>query len=91
MGRRVFHDTFLFDTVTAKSMSQKCFSTTQWPSQEFELMGSKPFGEIEKLPHFSAIQFQNVIFYRNSSKIDGFENPSFKIDAFGGTHRVHAD
>ena len=36
-----------------------------------------------KLLEFSAIQFQNASFYRILSKIDGFENPSLKIDGFG--------
>ena len=44
-----------------------------------------------KLPNFSAIQCQNMSFYWISSKIDGFENHSLKIDGFGRTHRTHAD
>ena len=39
-----------------------------------------------KLPIFSAIKFQNMNFYWILSKIDGFENPSLKIDGFGRTH-----
>ena len=27
----------------------------------------------------------------NFPKIDGFKNPSLKIDGFGRTHRAHAD
>ena len=57
-------------------------------------MGSKLFGRL-KLPNFGAvlgqILTQNVIFNRISSKIDGFENPSLKIDWFRRTHRTHAD
>ena len=43
-----------------------------------------------KLPDFSAIQFQNVIFCRNSLIIDGFENTSLKIDGFSQTHADEA-
>ena len=30
-------------------------------------------------------------FYRISLEIDGFENPSLKIDGFGPTRRTNAD
>ena len=53
--------------------------------------GFEAFMGDRKLPNLSAIQCQNMSFYRISSKIDGFKNPSLKIDGFGWTHRTHVD
>ena len=65
--------------------------TIQGPRQESDLMGSKPFWKIENYLILSAIQRQNISFYWISSKIDGFENPSLKIDGFSRTHRTPAN
>ena len=50
-------------------------------------MGSKPFDEIDN--YLILVPFS--VKMRVSSKKDGFENPSLKIDGFGRTHRTHAD
>ena len=42
--------------------------------------------ERRKLPSFSVLLYQNVNFYWIFSKIDGFKNPSLKIDGFNQTY-----
>ena len=60
-------------------------------SSEICIDGFKAFLEDWKLPNFSAIQCQNISLYWISSKIDGLENSSIRIDGFGRTHWTHAD
>ena len=50
-------------------------------------MGSKDL-QLLKIPHFNN---QIASFHRIVQNIDGFQNPTLKIDGFHGTHRTHAN
>ena len=54
-------------------------------SSEIWVDGFKAILGDYELPNFSVIQFQNMSFYWILFKINGFENPSLKIDGFGWT------